>query len=324
MTQILTCVSEQYILQVTDRLVTSVAGKPFDELANKNLVYYARNAVVTVAYTGISYIGGKPTDHWIAEKLTDNEFQMPSGRPGLSGIRFGMAIGGQCLSPWLDLGLSLIHLRDALSEAVDDVRREWQRDWLRMPFEVIVAGYQWKKSGRVRPIIAQIQKTSSSGEFELRYEERDRHFGGNGALAYNPSGNLDIQEMSEVLKKIAKSSTDKAESILVDVIRDLSRDHPAIGPHCMSILIAPPSLERVRIRLRPDTEHSLCITSGGENSRKLCAYSPWVIGPKSVSGPAVISGTFEFPLGPYNVSIEAPSNDGSILGFHFSQRRNIP
>jgi hypothetical protein len=301
-----------------------VAGKPFDELANKNLVYCASNAVVTIAYTGISYIGDKPTDHWIAEKLTDNEFQMPSGRPGSSGSRFGMTIGGQCLSPWLDLGLSLIHLRDALNHALDDVRRAWRRDWLQMPFEVIVSGYQWDKDGHARPIIAQIRKPSSSEAFKLEHEKRDWYLGGRGALIDNPSGNFKPQRLRKILKSVAKSSVDEAESIFVTAIQKLAQDNPTIGPHCMSILIAPPSIRSVRIRLRPHTKHSVWITSDVESGRKICGYSPWIIGPNFISGPSVISGDSEVSFGPYIVNIEAPGNDGSISGFHFSQRRKIP
>ncbi len=324
MTQSLTFVSERYILQVTDRLVTSVTGKKFDELANKNLVYCARNAVVTVAYTGISYIGGKPTDHWIAEKLTDNEFKMPPGRPGLSGSRFGMAIGGQCLSPWLDLGLSLMHLRDALNNAFSDVRRAWRGDWLALPFEVIVSGYQWDKAGLARPIIAQIRKPSSSEAFELEYEKRDWYLGGRGALIDNPSGNFEPQRLRKILNSVATSSVDEVESIFVTAIQKLAQDNPTIGPHCMSILIAPPVIRSVRIRLRPHTEHWVRISSDAESGQRICAYSPWIIGPNFISGPSVISGDSEASFGPYSVNIEAPGNDGNISGFHFSQRRKIP
>lgn len=70
MTLILTHLSAgyPYALQVTDRLVTK-GGSPFDPLANKNIVYVARNAIVSIAYTGLAYIDGIPTDVWIAERL---------------------------------------------------------------------------------------------------------------------------------------------------------------------------------------------------------------------------------------------------------------
>src|SRR5262245_17567902 len=63
-TLILTKTSEQYILQFSDRLVTQ-SGKPFDELANKAVIYAATNGIVAISYTGASFLDEIPTDQWI-------------------------------------------------------------------------------------------------------------------------------------------------------------------------------------------------------------------------------------------------------------------
>ena len=48
MTLILTRASKDYVLQVTDRLVTQTGGKTFDAISNKNVLYCSRNGVVTL------------------------------------------------------------------------------------------------------------------------------------------------------------------------------------------------------------------------------------------------------------------------------------
>jgi hypothetical protein len=65
MTLILTYASARYVLQVTDRLVTQ-GGKIFDPLANKNLIYVARDAIVTVGY-------GYNAESWGRGRLKGNQ-----------------------------------------------------------------------------------------------------------------------------------------------------------------------------------------------------------------------------------------------------------
>lgn len=46
---------------------------PFDPEANKTIVYVARDAIVSIGYTGRAYLEGRPTDQWIAEQLIGEE-----------------------------------------------------------------------------------------------------------------------------------------------------------------------------------------------------------------------------------------------------------
>src|SRR5437879_5929688 len=74
MTLILTAVHRYGVTQVVDRLVTrqtNSGAEEFDPLANKTVLFFARDAFVTLAYTGVAYIDRLPTDQWIAETLRD-------------------------------------------------------------------------------------------------------------------------------------------------------------------------------------------------------------------------------------------------------------
>ncbi|QOF73406.1 hypothetical protein IG197_10310 [Aminobacter sp. SR38] len=51
------------------RLTLGNGGKEYYPVANKAVVYRARNAVATRGYSGIAYIEGMPTDDWIVRAL---------------------------------------------------------------------------------------------------------------------------------------------------------------------------------------------------------------------------------------------------------------
>src|SRR2546426_11774173 len=101
MTLILAVTCPVYVFQVTDRLLTGLSvNKPFDPMANKNLIYRARDAVASIAYTGRAYINPVPTDNWMAERL--------QGISPLAGAEppLGIRLGGKAATAWLDLGQS--------------------------------------------------------------------------------------------------------------------------------------------------------------------------------------------------------------------------
>src|SRR6266851_8318629 len=100
MTLILARASKDYVLQVTDRLVTR-GNDPFDTLANKNILYAAKNAVVAMAYTGQAFIGDVPTDQWIVETLSGHIFERDRKPPFLSYAKTKVS----------DLGAALIRLK---------------------------------------------------------------------------------------------------------------------------------------------------------------------------------------------------------------------
>jgi len=83
MTQILTAACPNYVVQVSDRLLTKACGadvREFDPIANKTVVFRARDAIVTIAYSGIAFVGSMPTDDRIAQTRWGEE--PPRGRNG--------------------------------------------------------------------------------------------------------------------------------------------------------------------------------------------------------------------------------------------------
>lgn len=70
MTLILTCLTDEHIVQVADRRLTMPDGTLYDDDTNKAVFYCGR---VAVAYTGLAIMEGKPTAEWIGSCMKDEE-----------------------------------------------------------------------------------------------------------------------------------------------------------------------------------------------------------------------------------------------------------
>jgi hypothetical protein len=111
-TLVLTAVAPNFVVQVSDRLVTDAgSGKVLDPVTNKTVIYLARNAHVTIGYSGLAYIEGITTDRWIAQILRDQDLEQPGGRglmmmgaaPSVFDIaarRNGRCRGARPVGPW--------------------------------------------------------------------------------------------------------------------------------------------------------------------------------------------------------------------------------
>lgn len=311
MTLILTRASINYVLQVTDRLVT-LNRVPFDELANKNILYCARNAVVTIGYTGFSYLNGKPTDQWIVENLTGLTFDRDRKPP---------AFGPGVPNPKLDIGFSLLRLKTALNEVTSDMRSEWRRGWKARSFDISIAGWQWNEKERSRPLIAWLSKPRDSITFELGYTSRQWYLGGRLKVTAAPSENITRSQFGLLGSRLSFASPDETEAILIGTVRDVSTRVPEVGPHCMSILISPPSVGQIRVRYVPVSTAAAVVSATSANYRLAVAFSPWFVGPNVTVAPAVMSGSgWQIPMGPYIVVPEAPNNP-ELFEIYSSQQR---
>lgn len=66
MTLVLSCITPEFVVQVSDRRLTRLDGTLYDDETNKAVLLY-QNALF--AYTGLGHIGSKPTNIWIADTL---------------------------------------------------------------------------------------------------------------------------------------------------------------------------------------------------------------------------------------------------------------
>lgn len=312
MTLVLTRASQSYVIQVTDRLVTK-GRKKFDELANKNIILHSRNAIVTIGYSGHAYIGNLPTDQWIAECLI--------GKTTIQGGKTPAISLGKQADGWLDIGYSLILLKASLDDAAKmNVRRDWRKDWKSKPFEVTIAGWQWGKKGRERPIIAWLSKEPGSNTFELGYQKRDWYFGRRMHLNAIPGENISRNHLESLTALLSNKSISETEALLVDAIRQRAKTLPEVGSECMSILLLPTKYQQVHVQYLPTKPAKAILAQSKSESIIKVAFSPWIIGPGSVYAPSAMSGEATISTGYYQVVLHAPKNPG-IIGTMFGQNR---
>jgi hypothetical protein len=93
-TIILSVVTAEYAVQVSDRLLTQrvtdnagVRYDAWDEAANKSIIVLGRDGLFSMGYSGPGNIAGAPTDNWIAEVVAGEELGANQIRPEFGAIR---------------------------------------------------------------------------------------------------------------------------------------------------------------------------------------------------------------------------------------------
>ncbi len=305
MTLILTYATPNYLLQVSDRLVTQDT-KPFDTASNKNVIYHAKNAIVTIGYSGPAYMDGTTTDRWIAEKLRGEKFRdHEPGRPWA--LQIGRA------ERWLDIG-----------QSIELLRRESAEVFSRLPasqrtrHHIVVAGWQWRRRRDrffSRPFLCEISNGESEAErHAFTHDQVPRYWHWapkhpaylSSIPDQNPLSRCELDKLKKELRS-AWQSPQASVNVLIGAIRFAAQKSPTVGPDCMSIYMPTLSLGVVEAKYLAKDSHQS--EPGGGKS-----FSPWVVGPYSVMPPAEIVGDHYVGLGPIIVSLIGSS---SVAGWHF-------
>jgi hypothetical protein len=314
-TLILGRASQDYVLLVTDRLVTC-ARRSFDGVANKNLIYHGSDGIVVMGYTGHSYIGDIPTDQWLAEKLT--------------GFHFDRDRKPHAFTEWtpdrlLSIGSAVTRLASALDTALEAVRSDWQSDWRQKSFDIMIMGWQWNRKGRVRPLIGWISKEREAVAFRVGYAPRYWYIGGRFRIVAAPAGNIGDAKLGELRDAIASKYPDDAEALMAATIRDIAVRLPEVGPDCMSILIPSPGKGEIRIRYVPTVPTEPELITRGAARRFATGFSPWLIGNGVIAAPSRISGgQFFTRIGYFNVLVESPLTNMCFAYWGGQERRPPP
>jgi len=158
MTVILTVqASPIFILQLSDRLVSVSQGsggpaKPFDALSNKTAVYRANDAIVSIGYTGVAYLGDLPTDEWIAQVLWGEPLPEPGPWGGIP-----MRIRGKPIVR--DIGTAIHKLKSELESLPLKERG---------PIAITIAGWKLARPKVDVPIVVQLQRSAGQQTINQR------------------------------------------------------------------------------------------------------------------------------------------------------------
>jgi hypothetical protein len=290
----------------------------FDALANKSILYWARDAIVSIAYTGAAYIGPLPTDDWIVEKLTGVDVSE----------KFGMR--GFPSSHWLDIGQSLRLLLQELASS--EVAKHT------LNFELTAVGWQWKTTrhpleGRYQPVpMAWGLSKPPNGQFGKEVERLPRYwyFKHRTLFQSSPIGNMPKAERDKMFDRLRNSAPSRTgeeaaatvEQATVDAVRSVSTSNAYVGPNCMSVLLAPPHYRAlIRISFFPQEQHTAQLVSTTAPPATLpAAFSPWIVGRGWMEKPSVRVGqaTSE-ELGPFTIAYSGPSMPCPVKGLIFAQ-----
>ncbi|MCK4782325.1 MAG: hypothetical protein KAV87_01140 [Desulfobacteraceae bacterium] len=305
MTLILTRASRYYILQVADRLVSTLS-KEHDRFANKTVLYSGTNGLVAIGYTGLAYVGGKPTDHWIVEQLT--------------GVAYSRQMAMRS-GPFdhVDIGRALNRIRDAFDYVPAQIPRALRKYWDETT--VFIAGWQWNSQWHYRPILASVAKERADSGFDLEYAERHWYVGTREQVRLwgGPVANVSDQHRVRLRQRMAQvRSRDEAERVLVELIRDIAKKNKSVGQDCMSLLLSPPPLGIVRVRYIPSSRPK----AANLKHETSIAFTPWIIGKNLIIAPSLIRGSgWNTQLGFYRVRIEAPEGEKPRVLFQAQPRR---
>jgi hypothetical protein len=93
-TIILSVVTAEYAVQVSDRLLTQkvtdnagVRYDAWDEATNKSVIVLGRDGLFSMGYSGPGHIVGAPTDNWIAEVVAGEKLGANQIRPEFGALR---------------------------------------------------------------------------------------------------------------------------------------------------------------------------------------------------------------------------------------------
>jgi hypothetical protein len=314
-------------MHVGDRLLTR-GSRAFDAVSNKSLVYFARDALAVIGYSGVAYVEDTPTDEWIAQVLTGVVFPEKDDRRGA--IRIGPR------DQMLDIGQSAELLRNGCTA----VARTLHLAQHYLAPQIVIAGWQAGQRALIagqrarlwiwRPIIWTIEYSKREAAYIIDRTPRYGWWERAGLyLSVVPASSpLTNEEISALGERLTRANADDAEQQLVATIRGVAQREPTVGPHCMSVLLPPPTAGIVRTRYLPLTEGQAVIEDKQRRIEVPAAFSPWVIAPGMISRPSIIVGTgYEIETeafgGGFKVVTEAPEvpQGTGVVARLSSQRR---
>lgn len=316
MTLALSMITTRFVMQVTDRLVT-VDGQPYDQESNKNIIYVAKNAVVTIGYSGLAYLGSITTDEWIVRTLLGEDPACQNEE-----TRRALRLRGNGRKT-IDIGCAIYRVLKKSQEALEKETVPEKSKSL----QIIFAGWQGRRrGGRIvcRPITYVVCIEQNKGRIKSSTTTLERYWHYNDVVKskqgiQNPFHVFQVPfaTTKNLIQKLAPAAhnPNKSRQILIDEIQSRAANEPTIGKDCMCIYIPIASQQIVEATyiakdIKPE------ITSMDEMYS--VAFSPWIIGPQILSPPMIIMGPMtqiiESNIGKFEVCVQAPTQQPKPIG----------
>jgi hypothetical protein len=311
MTLILTTVHRHCVTQVADRLVTRRGREQFDPDANKTVLFFARDAFVTLGYSGPAYIDRRPTDQWIAETLRDRPVIL-----GHDGRSPAVLSCNEQIANWPSVHEAVARLVKGLEEA----SRQSPAVWRAVPLDIVIAGWQQYRRKRPRAFALTISNAPGCPTVVKRLS---RHFGRGVWLVTAPDGYLLPGEQIALNDVVRQVTPAEAERAMVAQIRNVAARTSTVGPHCMCVSSAA-RVWGVRIRYDSPNPDMGDLISDRVTVPIPIAFSPWIVTEHQTMAPSIIIGIGpEVRAGRWRIQIEGTGErcDPGAPWVQFGQNR---
>jgi hypothetical protein len=312
-TLILTHLTRDSVVQVTDRLVSTQlpgeAARSYDPESNKNVIFLTGRGIISIGYSGLSYLNGIPTDEWIVETLIGEKLQRPM-----------MVDDTQRQLPSISHAVRL--LADGL--ATESVKPGWKK----APIHLAIGGWLGSRGKRPRPVGFHVSQ-SNGADFTI--ECAPRRLFGVELLSDTPRGYMSLEERRDLLDRLKRiKDLSAVEAELIQMIRVVAARNPQrVGADCMGITLPHPQLRRVIVNFVPNQTKTAVspILRGGAVEIPV-AYTPFIVSPGVIWAPNVMSSTSLITRGVGGWDFVFPGatlpNDGPIVMTTRDQPRKPP
>ena len=288
MTLILSFACHGIAVQVADRLVSQQRGhliSPLDQIANKLLIYRARDAIVSIGYAGQAFIGDIPTDEWLAQLISGEP--NARGPDGMGGVRLGRTPNN-----W-DIGKAVRRIRDELSQhiAVGQI------------IYVCVVGHHINRRGFVRPFLCEMALQRNHVH---RFDQSNRHWQRGTGCISSIGVEIGDQERGRIITHLRDADPPLNHVQIAEFLTATIRKHeqPGVGAHTSAVIVPFPGSAPVRSKFFANTPHHILIRSPKTDLSLETGYSPWVIGPGIIKAPTADIGGMNFNTGGIEIACE--------------------
>lgn len=310
MTLVLTAASPFHVVQVSDRLVTA-GGRDHDAVSNKTVIYRAKDALVSIGYSGVAYVGDMPMDEWIAGTLW-------GGLPprGADGVRPAKSLGFAPVTR--DIGQAVAHLEQAIG-GLGSAAIEAHGLYL------TIAGWQENRNG-MRPVVIEIERRAgvttiqrSPRRFPKGQEFRVHSIGARVSAEAAQAHFASLRTARGLCCTI-----EDVETRLAAIIRETSTGSPGVGANLLSVRLPRPDLGWSMCRFLPAELHAVRIEAAQGSMVTDVAHCPWIVGPSVLYPPGVEVGETVLGLGGLPFVIVGAAPRAGLRGLSSSIRRPPP
>ncbi len=283
---------------MADRLVSQQRGRiisPLDQIANKLIIYRARDAIASIGYAGQAFIGNIPTDEWIA--------QLISGEPNVRGPEdMGGVRVGRTPNNW-DIGQAVRRIRDELPQQIAGG----------LAIHVCVVGHQINRRALVRPFACEM--VLQANHVHSFYQSPRNWRQGAGCIS-SMGVEIGDAERERVLNHLRVANPPLTHDQIAEFLTTVIRQHeqPGVGPHTSAVIIPFPGADPVRSKFFANTPHHILIRTRDAERRLETGYSPWIIGPGIIKAPTADVGGMSVHTGGIEIACEggAPPAHGIV------------